>query len=108
QAQEVQNGRLQVVDVDAVLHGAEAQLVGGAHGDTRLGAAAGQEHRKRLDVVIAADVHAPLAHRCAAELAAPDHQGVFQQAALLQVANEGGGRLVDLPANPRQVLQVQV
>ena len=50
-------------------------------------AAAGQPHREGLRMMVAA--HAParflvrLHHRRAAEFAAPDHQRVFQQAALL-------------------------
>ena len=38
------------------------------------------------------------AHRRAAEFAAPDDQRVVQQAALLQVADQRGRRLVDLRA----------
>ncbi len=33
QAEQMQDGRLQVVDVDAILDGGEAQLVGGAEVD---------------------------------------------------------------------------
>ena len=38
-----------------------------------------------------------LRHRRAAELAAPDHQRVFEQAALLEVGQQAGDRLVDGP-----------
>src|SRR5207249_2242097 len=34
-------------------------------------------------------------HGCAAELAAPDDQGLVQHAALFEVLDEGGGSLVD-------------
>ena len=43
-----------------------------------LDAAAGQPHREGVDVVVAADRLADLAHRRAAELAAPDHQRVVR------------------------------
>ena len=46
---------------------------------------------KQLRVVVAAVV-AALHHRRAAELAAPDHERVVQQAALLEVFDQRGGR----------------
>ena len=49
---------------------------------------------KPLRVVVAAVVAAALDHRRAAELAAPDDQRVVEQAARLQVVEQGGDRLV--------------
>src|SRR5262249_38451852 len=46
----------------------------------------------------------PLGGRGAAELAAPDDQGVLQQPACLQVVEEGGDRAVDRDAAPGQIL----
>ena len=77
---QVQDRRVQVVDVDAVFDGVEAELVGFAERDARFDAAAGQPHRERVGVMVAAVVAAALDHRRAAELAAPDHQRVVQQA----------------------------
>jgi hypothetical protein len=37
-----------------------------------------------------------LAHRRSAELTAPDHERVVQQAALFQVEQQGGARAIDL------------
>ena len=82
-AQQMKHRGVQVVDVDHVLDGVVAELVGLAVGDAGLDAAAGQPDGKALDVMVAA---VALVHRRAAELAAPDHQRVVQQAALLQVA----------------------
>ena len=93
--QQVQHRGVQVVDVDDVLDGVVAELVGGAVGDAALDAAAGQPHREALDVVVAA---VALGHRRAAELAAPDHERVVEHAALLQVLDQGGRGLVDLAA----------
>src|SRR5262245_25571038 len=53
-AQQAQHGRVQVVDLDDVLDGVVAQLVGGAVGGPGLDAAAGQPHRKALHVMVAA------------------------------------------------------
>src|SRR5262249_45062713 len=73
EAQQVQERRVQVVNVDTVLDGVEAELVAFAEGKAGLGAAAGQPHREGVGMVVAA-IAAALHHRCAAELAAPDHQ----------------------------------
>ncbi len=84
-----------------------AQLVGGADGDARLDAAAGHPDGEAVRMVVAAQElrAAPrLVHRRAAELAAPDHQGVVQQPAPLQVRQQGRDRPVHLPALVRQVL----
>ena len=61
-------------------------------------AAAGQPHRVAVDVMVAADQLARLAHRRAAELAAPDHERVFQQPALLEIGHQRRRRPVDFAA----------
>ena len=71
--------RVQVVDVDLVLGGVVAVLVGRAVPEAALDAAAGQPHREAVRVVVAAVV-AALGRRRPAELAAPQHQRVLQQA----------------------------
>ena len=55
EAEQVQDGRVQVVDVDLVLDGVVAELVGRAVDDAALEAAAGHPHREAERVVIAAD-----------------------------------------------------
>ena len=57
-----------------------------------LHAAAGHPHGEAVGVVVAAV--ALLAHRRAAELAAPDDQRLVEQAAALQVVQQAGDRLV--------------
>ena len=109
QAHLVQDGRLQIVNVNRALGDLVADLVGLAVDVAALDAAAGEPHRVGVDVMIAADVASRLPHRRAAELAAPDHQRVVEQAAPLQVLDEGGARLIDLPANRGQrVVEVQL
>ena len=51
----MQDGCLQVMDVDRTLSGVESQVVRSAHVGTRLRAAAGEPHRERVDVVVATD-----------------------------------------------------
>ena len=57
-----------------------------------LDAAAGQPHRKALDVVVAA---VALGHRRAAELAAPDDQRVVEHAALLEIVHQRRRAAID-------------
>ena len=78
---------LEVVDVDAVLDAREAELVG-----LRRGVMPGLMPPPAIHMVKASGwwlrptLLADLAHRRAAELAAPDDQRVVEQAAGLQVA----------------------
>src|SRR3954454_6411820 len=93
------------MDADLVLDGLEAELVGGAVDVAALDAAAGHPDGETVVVVVAA-VH--LAHvragggeldgGGAAELAAPDDQGVLEHPALLQILEERADGLVALAA----------
>ena len=84
-AEKVQNGGLEVVDVNRIDDGIEAEVVGGAVGDAGLDAAAGQEEGERERVMVAAKKLAgggtAFAEGGAAELAAPDHQRLIEHAA---------------------------
>ena len=53
--EQVKQGRLQVVDVDLVLHDAEAELVGASVGEATLHAAAGEEKGEGVREVIATE-----------------------------------------------------
>jgi hypothetical protein len=70
EAQQMQQGRMQIMDVDLIFHHIEAKFVGLADARTRLDATARHPHRERLRVMVAA-VGAALHHRRPAELAAP-------------------------------------
>ena len=85
---------MQVLDVEPVVDGGAAQLVGLADADAPLDAAAGHPHREAVGVVVAAGPLGVLGGRLAAELAAPDDQRLVEQAALLQVLEQAGDRLV--------------
>src|SRR5262249_54870483 len=94
EAEQVQEGGVQVVDVDLVRDGGEAELVGGAVDVAAFDAAAGQPHREAVVVVVAAAEGGQFGDGGAAELAAPQDEGAVEQAALVEVGEEGGGRLV--------------
>ena len=99
---------MQVVDVDRVLDGLVAELVGRAVGRAALDAAAGQPDGEAPVVVVAA--HRRLAadqldRRRAAELAAADHQRLVEQAAPLQIGQQRRDRAVDLAGQLAVVLR---
>ena len=104
EAEQVQQGRVQVVDVGLVLDAVEAEFVGLAVGDAGADAAAGEPHGEGVDVVVAAGLVAVFAHRRAAEFAAPDDQGLLEQAAGLEVADEAGAGLVNLVHDLRKIV----
>ena len=64
-----------------------------------LHAAAGEPHRERVDVMVAAGGVAVLAHRRATEFAAPDDERVVEQAAGFQIVDERGLALIHFAAN---------
>ena len=88
----VQDGRVQLLDVERAVDGLVAELVGGADGDARADAAAGQPHGEAVGVVVAAGALGVLGGRLAAELAAPDDDRRIEQAALLEIGEQGGDR----------------
>src|SRR5207248_287381 len=77
-AEHVEQRRVQVVDRNALVHGAEAEFVRGAVAGPALEAAAGHEHGEAVRVVVAAV--AAFGDGGAAELAAPDDGGFVEQA----------------------------
>ena len=111
-AEAVQDGRLEVVDVDRVVLGVETEVVGGAEGHAGLDAAAGHPDREGFAVVVSSvflTVGAALRVGRPAELAAPDDERLVEHAALLEVFDQGGRRLVDVAGHLGQlVLQAAV
>ena len=83
---------MEIVDVQRGLLGAQAEFVGAADGLAAFDAAARHPHREAGGVVVA--TVALLGHRGAAEFAAPDDEGVFKEAAGLQVLEQAGDGLI--------------
>ena len=84
----MQDGRVQIVDVNLVLDGVVSEFIRGAVDDAGLEAAAGHPHREAERIVIAADflcVHIALRAWRTAELAAAEHDRLVEQSAALQV-----------------------
>ena len=96
EAEEVQDGGVQVVDVDAVFGGGDAVVVGGAVDEAALDAAAGEPGGEDLVMMFAAGVGGLFVVGGAAEFGGPDDERFVEQAPLLQVRDQGGDRLVDV------------
>ncbi len=92
-AQQCEHRGVQVVDVDFVFYGAEAEVVRCANRLATKNAAAGHPDAETVRTVVAALV--ALQHWCATELAAPHNQRAVEQAAPLEVRQQRGNRLVD-------------
>src|SRR5262245_29844536 len=95
----MENRRMQVVHVRAILDGIETKLVRLADDRARLHAATRKPHGKGVYVMVAAGSVAIFAHGRAAEFADPDHQCVLEKAAGFQILDERILTLNDVTAN---------
>lgn len=91
---QVENGGVQIMDMDLLVNGGEAEFVGGAVGQATLDAAAGHPDAEAVMVVVASI--ASLGGGSSAKFTSPEYQGVFEQTALLQVHEQGGDRLITI------------
>ena len=113
EAEQVQDGGVQVVDGGDVLDGLVAELVGGAVAEAALDAGAGQPDGEAVRVVVAA-AGALLERRHAAELGDPDDERVVEQAAAVsgrdQSAAQGWSRIgrVDVVLRLERLVAVPV
>ena len=92
-AEEVEEGGVEVVNADGILCNVVGVVVGFADGLTGFNAAAGEPHGEAAGVVVATEAlwrEVALAVNGASEFAAPDDEGVLKQAALLEVFDESG------------------
>jgi hypothetical protein len=90
----VEDGGVEVVERMDVFDGFLAEFVGVSGADAGLHAGTGHPAGEAVGIVIAA-FGAFLEEGHAAELGAPDDEGVVEQAALFQVADQRGGGLVE-------------
>ena len=100
-AEDVEHRGVEVAEVDGVFGDVVAEVVGAAVFDAGVDAGAGEPDGEAAAVVVAAAVRVPknaLAKNSAAEFGEEHHQRVFEEAALFEVVDEGGGGLVDVAA----------
>ena len=96
-AQQMQDGRVQVVYMHRLIDYFEAEIIGGSINQAALYAAASHPHRESEGVVIAAVLYSVAAHfnyGRAAEFGTADHQSVVKQAARFQIFDHCGERLI--------------
>ncbi len=93
---QIEDCRVQVVHVDAVLDGMQAELIGLTNDLAPFDTAAREPHRKAIRVVVAA---IPFFGHCrATKFTAPDDECRFQQAPSFEVFQQGRDGLVGLLA----------
>ena len=92
-AEEMKKGGVEVVDADGVFGNVVGVVIGFADGLTGFDAAAGEPHGEAAGVVVATEAfwgEVALAVNGAAKFAAPDDEGVIEEAALFEVFDESG------------------
>jgi len=95
EAEQMQNGRMQIMDANPVLDRSESKVIGRSVGLASTDATASQPHREAIVVVISA---CPAFRNWrATEFTSPDNERFLKQAATFQIAQQGGGRLINLP-----------
>lgn len=100
----VEDGGLEVGDVDGVFGDVVADVVGGSVG-SGLDAAASHPHGEGVGVMVSAVValfefgaDVVLHHGCAAKFATPDDEGAVEESTLFEIGNEASDGLVNLAA----------
>jgi hypothetical protein len=96
EAEQAEQGDVEVTDVGFAFDGGHAEFVRGADGVTGVAAPTGEPDGHSVGVVVAT-VGSAAAHTViggAAKLAAPDDEGALQQATMLEVGDERGDGLV--------------
>ena len=96
QAERMQDGCMQVVDMNLVPHRVPAEIVCRAVDMSALDPAASQPHRESERVMLTAVC--TFCCGSASEFAAPDDQSLLQQAPAFQILEESGDGQVGLPA----------
>src|SRR5262245_9343906 len=94
ESEEMQYRRVQVVNVDFVLGGKIAVVVGASPAQAPFDAPAGQPHREPLRIVIA--TIGALGGRRAAEFTSPPDERVVEKAPRPEIVEQPGNRQIDL------------
>ena len=98
EAEEVEDGGLEVVDVDAVFDDVEADFIAFAVADAGFDAPAGHPEGVGVGVVVAAPFgtvgEVALDERGASEFTHPDDEGVVEETAVFEIGDQGGRCLI--------------
>ena len=97
-SEQMQNRGLEIVDVDFVVNGIKADIIGGSVGDTGFNASSSHPSGKGVGVMVTtpcfAVLHVALEERSTTEFATPDDEGFIEHTALLKIADETCAGLV--------------
>ncbi len=104
EAEQVEQGGVDVVDMGGLIDGIESEFVGFADDLSAAHAAAGEPHGEGIDVMVSAGAVAGFAHGGATEFAAPDDEGGVKETAGFEVADEGGAALIGFAATGGKIL----
>ena len=100
EAEQMQNGRVEVVNMYLVLHCLKPELVRGSINGPALDPSSCHPHGETVGIMIAPLGFGSgcLKFDCgsASELASPDHERVFEHATLPQILEESGNRLINI------------
>ena len=96
EAEEVQEGGVDIVDVGPVRDGVETEFVGLADDLSTADSTTSKPHGEGINVMVATGPLAGFAHGRATEFAAPDDDGGVEESVGLEVAHERGAALVGL------------
>jgi hypothetical protein len=99
---EVQDGCMEIVDVQSIFYRVQTNVIGRAVSVSGADSSTGHPHGEAGGIVIAAV--ALLAHRSPTELAPPHDQRLIQKSALPQIGQQTGYREIHLPAHRRMIL----
>src|SRR5688572_30183863 len=100
-AELMEDGGLEIVNVHGIVDHVVGEIVRLAVGEARLETAPGEPHGETTRMVVAAVIgrrQLALGVTRTTELAAPNDDGIVQEATLFQISDEGGTRLIGLLA----------
>ena len=102
EAEEMERGGLEIVDVDGVGEDIDAEVIGFAVGDAWFDAPAGHPRGVSVGVMVPAPAFAvvefALDERGATEFAAPDDESILEETEALEILDEGGAGLIGIAA----------
>lgn len=107
EAEELEDGGMEVMDVNGFVDGGEAEVIGCAVDITALHAAARHPHGEAIVVVIAPGELGEFGDWGAAELSTPEYESGVEEACGNQVVEKGGDGLIPL-AGEAAVLGLEV
>ncbi len=100
EAEEMEEGGVEVMDADAAFDGTEPEFVGGTVSHAAADTGAGQPDAEAVVIVIATELgFAAIAQFDgwgSTELTAPEDEGVLEETALFEIGHEGGDGAIDV------------